>query len=282
MKILILGSRGMAGHMISAYLSANTDWEIWDSARGIPAHGRFVTMDFTNTEALKSALDRIRPHVVINAAGILNEQASRKRTESIYVNSLLPHLLTDMASIYGFRLLHISTDCVFSGKKGDYSETDTADGLTDYAKTKSLGEVITGPHLTVRTSIIGPELKEDGIGLFHWFMRQTGIIQGYTRVYWNGVTTLELAKAIHWCLLHPIEGLLHLSVPEKVSKYELLLLMQEHFHQDRVTIEPYDGIHSDKSLNATREDFAYQTAAYPQMMEELHAWMSNHPTLYAY
>src|SRR5690606_27782525 len=108
-------------------------------------------------------------------------------------------------------LIHISTDCVFSGKKGDYIETDQKDGSSVYAQSKSLGEITGDNILTIRTSIIGPELKNNGIGLFHWFMSQQGQIQGYSNVFWNGVTTLELAKVIHRLINKQMDGLIHIT-----------------------------------------------------------------------
>lgn len=275
MKLLIIGSQGMAGHMLISYFTRQAGYDIWSTARSAdPSDSRSMPLDVRNDANLKLLLEQVRPDVVINAVGLLNDEARTRQAEGIYVNSLLPHLLGEYGEQYGFRLIHISTDCVFTGSRGDYMEWDTADALSVYGKTKSLGEVSSPHALTIRTSIIGPELKSSGIGLFHWFMQQKGDIQGYRQVFWNGVTTLELAKAIEWCLDRPIHGLVHLAGQPKLSKYELLVLLQKQFHHHAVTIHPSDDMKADKSLVSTRPDFTYSVAPYPQMIAELHAWMN--------
>ncbi|MGG1518505.1 SDR family oxidoreductase [Paenibacillus oryzisoli] len=275
MKLLIIGSQGMAGHMLKDYFSRQAGYELWSTARtSDPFDSRSVSLDVRDDTHLKQLLGQIQPDAVINAVGLLNDEARSRQTEGIYVNSLLPHLLAEYGQLFGFRLIHISTDCVFSGSRGDYTEWDTADALSVYGKTKSLGEVAAPHALTIRTSIIGPELKPGGIGLFHWFMQQKGDIQGYSQVFWNGVTTLELAKAIAWCLKRPIHGLVHLAGQPKLSKHELLLLLQKQFQHDAVTIHANADMKSDKSLVSTRTDFTYPVAPYPQMIAELHAWMT--------
>lgn len=290
MRLLIIGGGGMAGHVLRQYMELRTNWDIWTTVRGaltevlfneIPktsAHRLMhkLSLDVRDTPALERILIEIQPDVVINATGLLNDNAEDKLMESILVNSLLPHQLAQIGDRLHFRLIHISTDCVFSGKRGSYTESDIADGLTIYAKTKSLGEVADSPHLTIRTSIIGPELKTDGIGLFHWFMRQTGEIQGYSQVFWNGVTTLELAKAIEWCVLQTVTGLVHLAAPEKISKFELLKLLQTIFAKKDVTIRATDTLHSDKSLISTRSNFLYPVPPYPLMLQQLKEWMDFH------
>jgi dTDP-4-dehydrorhamnose reductase len=273
MKILILGGRGMAGHMIKDYLMEATNHKVWDTVRGPADDPRSLPLDATNESDVLEVLEKIQPDVVINAIGILNEEAIRRPKEAIYVNSLLPHLLADFGERLGYKLIHISTDCVFSGKKGNYTETDIPDGISFYAKTKSAGEIIDKANLTIRTSIVGPELKRDGIGLFHWFMGQSRGIKGFSSVFWNGVTTLELAKAIAWTLEQDIRGLVHLAAPTKISKHTLLNLFKTVFERATISIQPYDAIESDKSLVNTRADFSYQVPYYVDMITELKQWM---------
>jgi dTDP-4-dehydrorhamnose reductase len=273
----------MAGHIIKDYLSKKTGYEVWYTIRGKADTSRCISLDVMDEPEVLDVLERIRPDVVINAAGLLNQNAARRQIESIYVNSIFPHKLAKMGERFGYRLVHISTDCVFSGDRGGYTEADIADGTTIYAKTKSLGEVAYGENITVRTSIIGPELKTEGIGLFHWFMQQKGNILGYRRVFWNGITTLELAKAIEWILKHRICGLVHLAATEKLSKYELLKLLKEVFNRDDVVIQPYDELRSDKSLVNTRSEFSFKVADYREMLEEMKKWVeSGQEGLYPY
>lgn len=274
MKLLIIGGQGMAGHMLKDYFTRQHKGDVWTTVRSAdPSDPRAVPLDVRNDEHLRHLLKQIQPDTVINAVGLLNEEARTRQAEAIYVNSLFPHKLAEFAEQYDFRLFHISTDCVFSGSRGDYTESDLTDALSVYGKSKSLGEVV-GPNVvTIRTSIIGPELKQNGIGLFHWFMQQKGDIQGYRRVFWNGVTTLELAKAMDWCLGTPIHGLVHLAGQPKLSKYDLLKMIQQQYHHDGVTIHANDDMKSDKSLVSTRADFSYPVSSYPQMVADLHAWM---------
>jgi dTDP-4-dehydrorhamnose reductase len=164
-----------------------------------------------------------------------------------------------------------------------YVESDEMDGISVYAKTKSLGEINQAPHVTIRTSIIGPEIKSSGIGLFHWFMQQRGDIRGYRQVFWNGVTTLELAKATQWCIRQSITGLVDLAAPEKLSKYELLHMLQAIYTKNDVNIIPDELIHSDKSLTSTRSDFLCKVPSYSQMLTELRDWMVKHSkNMYVY
>ena len=168
----------------------------------------------------------------------------------------------------------ILQDCVFSGKRGNYSDTDFRDGDTPYARTKAMGEVIDDHNLTIRTSIIGPELKSNGTGLFHWFMHQHGEIKGYTHAYWSGVTTLELSKCIHAAIQQNLTGLYQLSMPEKISKYELLKLFQKVWKKEDVTILPYDDYFCDKSMVISQVEHCQYTAQtdYEAMLRDIKAF----------
>lgn len=280
MKIFVTGGNGMAGHMIVHYLRGLPHTNVYSSIREKSDNPSVIQLDLTDEKSVREVLHRIRPDVVIHAAGILNDETTNRLMESIFINSLLPHRLVKYSEEFGFRLIHISTDCVFSGGTGAYTESHPTDGTSVYAKTKSLGEVIDERHVTIRTSIIGPERRENGIGLFQWFMRQTGTIHGYQHVFWNGVTTLQLAKAIAWMLDHPLGGLVHLAADTKISKYELLQLIQEVFHKTDVRILPDTTMKSDKSLVNTRQDFRYTVPAYRTMIQELKQWMIVHQSLY--
>jgi len=276
MKVLVFGGNGMAGHMIRTYLAESGRYEVWYTIRESSKDLHAIQLDVSDSPSVVKTVRSLRPQVVINATGILNEAAEQNIREAICVNSLFPHQLACLGDKMGFRVIQISTDCVFSGRRGDYKEDDVTDGTTVYAKTKSLGEITYGRHVTIRTSIIGPELK-DGIGLFHWFMRQKGKIPGYRNVYWNGVTTLELGKAIDWLIQNPgVTGLVHLSAPKKINKYQLLLWLKETFKREDVDVFPRDDIVSDKSLVNTRADFIYAVPPYPQLLKELHDWMRGH------
>ncbi|WP_397351456.1 sugar nucleotide-binding protein [Paenibacillus larvae] len=169
---------------------------------------------------------------MVNCIGILNDSAERDPAQAYHVNGRLPHLLKQVVNQVGGKLVQISTDCVFSGKQGGHEEWERPDGFTVYSRSKAMGEVKDAPHLTIRTSIVGPEIRQNGIGLLNWFLNQSGEVKGYTEAYWNGVTTLELAKFVHHVMEDTsLNGIVHLTAPEQVSKYELLQLFRNIFEK---------------------------------------------------
>ncbi len=272
MKILILGGKGMAGHVITAYLQQKPEYHVLYTSRD-PNDKNGIYLDVTDSTKLEEIIDSIKPDITINCVGILNDDADKNTKLAFQVNSLLPHQLVKLTERNNRKLIHISTDCVFLGGKGEYTEKDIPDGTSFYAQSKQLGEIISDKHLTIRTSIIGPELKENGIGLFLWFMKQKGQIKGYEKVYWNGVTTLELAKAIETMIKHKITGLYHLGSENKISKHMLLKLIRKTFERNDIEIVPDSEIVQDRSIKNTRTDFLYQIPPYEDMLLELKAWM---------
>jgi dTDP-4-dehydrorhamnose reductase len=232
--------------------------------------------DATEPIGLDPILAQTNPDFVINASGILNKAAEENKTLAIQVNSLFPHILDDKSKEYGYKLIHISTDCVFSGVSGKYTESSNTDAVSFYGKSKALGEINNDRNITIRTSIIGPEIRRTRIGLLDWFLHQRTEIKGYTRAIWTGVTTLQLAKSIVDITNTDICGLIHLVNGQVISKYDLLLLFKKHFNKD-VQIEPYSEYVSDKSLVVTRRDGRLQIPDYDIMVCELSEWMHKHP-----
>jgi dTDP-4-dehydrorhamnose reductase len=193
----------------------------------------------------------------------------------------MPHRLTRLADKINAKLIHISTDCVFSGdKKESYIETDEKDGRGVYAKSKGLGEIVNNKHLTLRTSVVGPELKTDGEELFHWFMNQQGDISGFTKAIWSGVTTIELAKAVKWSIDHHITGLYHVTNNSSISKYDLLKLFQKYTKKD-INIQPFDGKNVDKNFIDTRLLMNYEIPSYDQMISNMVDLIANNRELYS-
>ncbi|MFC4596951.1 dTDP-4-dehydrorhamnose reductase family protein [Cohnella hongkongensis] len=283
MKILLLGGYGMAGHMVASYLRTRPGDELVVAVRPRTAPNRTLKaldglqvreLDVRSFEAVEDLVRECGPDVIVNAVGILNHHAEDRPLDAYRVNGWLPHWLRHLGDRCGARLIHISSDCVFSGERGGpHRETDEPDGKTVYARSKALGEVFDGKHVTIRTSIIGPDDNPSGIGLMKWFLSREGEVKGYRNVLWNGVTTLELAKAIDWLLRRPeVGGLVHLAAPETVSKHELLLMMQERFDKRNVTIVPVEEPVIDRTLAATRSDFDYRPPRYAEMLEELRRW----------
>ncbi|MGA5688821.1 dTDP-4-dehydrorhamnose reductase family protein [Cytobacillus pseudoceanisediminis] len=272
MKVLVLGGKGMAGHMIVNYLQRQPQYDVMYTSRNKEDKDG-IYLDITDSIMLEEVINNEKPDLIINCIGILNDYAANNQKLAFQVNSLLPHQLVKFSERYNGKVIHISTDCVFLGTKGNYTEYDIPDGTSVYAQSKQLGEIISDKHLTIRTSIIGPELKDSGIGLFLWFMRQKGIIKGYKEVYWNGVTTLELAKAIDEMIKQNITGLYHLSSEKKISKFELLTLIKDIFNKNDVVIQPDSEIRQDRTIINTRSNYKYQVPAYEKMLLDLREWM---------
>jgi dTDP-4-dehydrorhamnose reductase len=279
-KALILGSAGMAGHIMKTYLDSKPDLSVIGVARSETPFADAI-IDVTDFKALEDLIIHHKPDYVINCIGVLVQKSAADLTHAILINSYLPHFLAGLGEKLGFKLIHISTDCVFSGKDGAYTETAFRDGDDNYARTKALGEVINPKDLTIRTSIIGPELKTNGTGLLDWFFKQNGEIKGYSHAYWSGVTTLELAKATYAFIKQDIVGLYNLCPINKISKFDLLQLFAKTWDSN-ISILSYADYHVDKSLVCTRSDFAYTVPDYPVMLAELKEWISDHADYYSH
>lgn len=227
MKLLILGGGGMAGHVLVKYFKSQGRHTVFYTTRNTQDH-QGLLLDATDDAMVRKVIQLVSPDVIINAIGILNQYADQDRIQAYEINGLLPHRLQRYGEEIGARLIHISTDCVYSGHRGSYKEDDVPDGTSAYSLTKTLGEIKEQGHVTIRTSIIGPEISSHGIGLMHWFLNSRHQqVSGYNNVFWNGVTTLELAKAIDKLLDSPISGLIHLCHPNVISKHDLLVLFKQ-------------------------------------------------------
>lgn len=279
-KVVVLGALGMAGHIMAEYLDKTGDYEVFGIARQ-PDRYIDAVLDVTDFKALQEYLENIGPDYVINCVGALVAHARDRTADAILLNSYLPHFLADLGKRLDFKLIHISTDCVFSGKEGGYREDSFRDGDDNYARSKALGEVINDKDLTIRTSIIGPELKNDGTGLLDWFLKQQSSANGYIKAFWSGVTTLELAKATHEMIQQNITGLYQLCPKYKISKYNLLKLFARIWNK-KIEIIPYEGYAVDKSLVCTRTEFSYPAPTYETMLLETKEWMEAHPDYYAH
>ncbi len=278
-KIIILGSSGMAGHIATLYFREKKDYQVIAVARSQSSVPADVLMDVTDFDKLKELITNEKPDYVLNCIGVLNQYANNFPDNAILVNSYLPHFLESVTKDTQTKVIHISTDCVFSGKEGGYKEDSFQDGADFYAKTKALGELRNDKDLTIRTSIIGPELK-DGIGLFHWFMSQTGEVNGFTKAYWTGVTTIELIKAVDKAIEENITGLYHLVYTDKINKYDLLNVFNNVFNKG-LTINAKSEYSADKSLVNTRSDFSYTVNDYTTMVEQMKLWMEDHKEIYS-
>lgn len=277
-RILILGADGMAGHMIRTYLEEKK-CDVYTTTRKKSEEKNSYFDVLINFKELEAIIKKTKPDFVVNCIGVLVKFAEEHKPEAVLINSFLPHYVNSLSKEHNFKLIHISTDCVFSGARGNYSETDFTDAPTFYGRTKSLGEVNNDINLTFRTSIVGPEINKNGIGLFNWFMKQEGEIKGFTNAIWTGVTTLELAKAIKKSFDLNITGLYHLVNNEKINKYKLLLLFKKYTDKN-IDIKEDSAYVNDKSLINTRKDFDFNIPDYENMINEMCLWISKHKEKY--
>lgn len=277
-KVLLFGATGMAGHIVYMYLKNTRKYIVMNVTFHTKLTDDSIIVDVTDKDIVSKIVVETQPDIIINCIGILIKGSNEHPENAILINAYFPHLLKKLSDEVGAKLIHISTDCVFSGKKGDYTELDFRDADDIYGRSKALGEIVNEKDLTIRTSIIGPELKRNGEGLFHWFMHQTGCVNGFKTTIWSGVTTLELAKAVDVALDKKLTGLVQLSNGKGISKYDLLCLFKEIWHKN-VIILPYEGNGINKSI-AKSCRFDYEVPNYRNMLLEQYDWMEKYKKIY--
>lgn len=262
-RVLVLGAGGMFGHRASLVLR-DKGHDVWGTVRSsgdrltrldVLSGNRCIEgLDVTVLDSVRATFDRVRPDIIVNAVGVVKQKdEARQAVPSITINALLPHQLADLADQVHARLIHISTDCVFSGRKGDYTEGDAPDPADLYGRSKLLGEVDRAPHLTLRTSIIGWELQQPGHGLLEWFASQRGRrIRGFRRAIYTGLTTTALAQVVHTAALSPSLTGLHQVSTAKIDKHTLLTLLRAELGWHDIEIEPDTDFSCDRSLRCDR------------------------------
>lgn len=275
MKILVLGSTGMLGHVVSQYFFEKGCGVIKTTRKNDDPLYFDVEK---NINQLEKIIESTKPDVVINCIGILNQKAEDNKTLAVIANSLLPHYIDQLSEKYSFKFIHISTDCVFSGNTGSYTEDSFQDATSFYGRSKALGEIDNNRSVTLRTSIVGPDINENGIGLFNWFMKQTGEVQGFTNVIWTGVTTIELAKQIEFTIKNDLKGLYNVVNGDVIDKYSLLQLFKEKFNKE-IEIIPNGEQVSKKTLLPSQKCH-FDIPSYEQMIEEMKNWIIEHKELY--
>jgi len=280
MKYLIVGASGLVGHVTAIYLYEKGHKVDTLTDSRFDYCGENHNINLRDLEMVKEIIDKGGYDIIVNCTGVLNEAADRDKPQAVLVNGFLPHYLAEITLGMETWVIHLSTDCIFSGTRGRYKENDPADAMTFYNRTKAIGEIADSKNLTFRNSKIGPEMNKDGIGLFNWFMKQKGEISGYTGAIWNGVTSITMAKAIECVSKQHLTGLYQLVNQEGINKFELLKLFNKYFRNDSLLITPNHNIQVDKSLWNTRSDFDFEVPSYEEMMTEMKQWMNTHKQLY--
>ncbi len=280
MKILVLGASGMLGNAMLRVMSAQEAWSVFGTVRGAdpvlhaaaPRAVLIAGVHADQPDSLLAAFAQARPDVVINCVGLVKQLSNAEDPlVAVPINTLLPHRLARMCEVAGARLVHVSTDCVFSGKQGNYAESDLADAQDVYGRSKLLGEVDYPHAVTLRTSIIGHELRS-AHGLIDWFLSQQARVKGYTEAVFSGLPTCELARVVRdFVIPHAsLRGVYHVAA-EPISKYDLLQLVNRVYGKAR-EIEPDDRVNIYRSLNADRfrEVTGYVAPPWPELVARMH------------
>jgi dTDP-4-dehydrorhamnose reductase len=291
MSVLILGGTGMLGHKVFQHLKDRLP-DTWCTVRGSVADAHALapsifagakvvgSVDAADWPVLERLLRDRRPRVIINCVGVIKQRSEAKSAvPSITINALLPHRLAELCAGWGGRLIHFSTDCVFSGERGNYTEDDFSDAHDLYGRTKFLGEVSTRNALTLRTSIIGRELTQFR-SLLEWFLAeaQSGCVKGFTRAFYSGVTTNYLAELVGRLITdHPQLHGLYQVTSDTISKFELLGLLRQAFKLD-CDIQPQEEFFCDRSMKGDK--FLAATGLHTPPWHELAAQLAQDQTPY--
>ena len=276
MKILVLGADGMLGHVVVAYLRERCH-EVITTSRKIDDPNYYDA--FANVYNIEPIITKHQPNAVVNCIGILNAAAENNHALAVMVNSFLPNYLDLLSTKYNFKLVHVTTDCVFDGTDGNYDESAQPNATSFYGISKAMGEVKNDRTLTLRTSIVGPDANPKGIGLFQWFSQQSGVVNGYAKVWWTGVTTIELARVIEEGIKNNVCGLNHVVNNEKISKGDLLKLFEKYFNFGISVVDETETV-CDKSLVRTSKSYDFGIPSYEEMVKNMKKWVDEHADLY--
>jgi dTDP-4-dehydrorhamnose reductase len=282
MRCLILGGDGMLGHQLlkswqirhDVRVTVRGSLALYQSYDLFHAGNTFDRVDVRDFARVRRIVEEFRPQAVVNAVGIIKQQpAAKEPLPSLEVNAVFPHRLQELCRHLGARMVHISTDCVFNGRRGSYTEQDPADAEDLYGLSKYLGEVAAEPAITLRSSIIGLELSRKK-SLVEWFLSQQGTIRGFTRAIYTGLTTLEMARVIEAVITarRDLCGVWQVA-SEPITKYELLCQLAAALGHDDLVIVPDDQFACDRSLNgqAFSQATGYRPPAWDEMLAELAA-----------
>ncbi len=282
MKILILGVTGMLGNAVFRVFSDDAAHQTWGTLRSGSALQHFpeqsrpqllAGVDVQDQDALTAVMAKVRPDVVINCVGLIKQLAdANDPLTALPINAMLPHRLARLCELVGARLIHVSTDCVFSGRKGMYLESDPSDAEDLYGKSKYIGELHDLAHaITMRTSIIGHEL-DSSYALVDWFLSQQGGVRGFTRAIFSGLPTVELARVMKdFVIPHPqLNGLYHVAAAP-IDKHKLLGLVAAQYGK-QIDIRPDDAPVIDRSLDGSRfrQATGYVAPDWPELVRRMH------------
>lgn len=287
-RVLVLGASGMLGSAVFRVFDESPGWDVYGTLRSggarqffpATAHERLLLgVDVDSSDALMRAFATVRPQLVINCVGVIKQlKGAKDPLTTIPINSLLPHRVALLCRAVGARMIHVSTDCVFTGLKGDYLETDAPDANDLYGRSKLLGEVDYTHAVTLRTSIIGEELGGGANGLVGWFLAQSGQVKGFRKAVFSGFPTVVLARIMRDVVAprDNLRGVYHVSA-DAIDKFSLLQLVKQVYGKS-IEITPDDALVIDRSLNSDRfrKETDYTPPSWPTLIEEMHAFTAGH------
>lgn len=292
MRVLVLGATGMLGHTVYRFLnSTNNKIKCYGTIRNKKDKKFFndhlsqnlrIFDDFNNLNKLEKFIRKINPEIILNCIGLIKQRDnSENQLEAVFVNSLLPHQISKVCNDIGIRFIHFSTDCVFSGSKGNYKESDLPDARDIYGLSKLMGEINDENNLTIRTSIIGHELK-NSLGLLEWFLKEKDEIRGYSKAVFSGLTTLEISRFLlnHILRNNKVCGVYHLA-SEPITKLKLLKIINK-VYRSKKNIISSSSLKINRSLDSSRliEVTKYQVPNWEVMIKDLYRWKNNYEKVF--
>ena len=278
MKVFILGCNNTIGHVVALYFKEKGH-EVMGYDQENLGLVRQVTGNYHDVVLIQQTIEQYCPEAVINCIAVVNQDAEADKAEATYVNCYLPHYLEKITADTSIVVVHRSTDCIFSGERGQYTVNDVPDAKSFYARTKAVGELINDKDITIRVSLIGPSVKEDDGSLLNWFLRQQGQVNGFANAIWTGVTTEEYAREIELLLTQGKHGIFQSTPTSSISKYELLKLFEKHFPHGREVLR-IDNQRVDKSLVQDFGDADIVVPSYDKMVADVRRWVQSHRELY--
>lgn len=278
MKALIIDPSGMVGHVVALYFK--------EQGHDVTGYGekslegiKMVNRSIRDLDHVEKIVNGGNFDAIINCSAIINDNAERHKEEAVFVNAYFPHYLEKITRETKTVIVHRSTDCIFSGKRGHYNGNDFPDATSFYARTKSIGELNNEKDITIRTSLIGPDYDKDRNDLFNWFFYQRGDVNGFANSIWTGLTTIEFAKEIEQLLLQRAHGLFQLVPDDSISKFDLLRLFEKCFPSGRI-IHKVENQKVDKSLIQEKKGLLLEIPSYDNMIEEMAIWVNKHKDFY--
>lgn len=279
MKLFVIGSNGVVGHAVATYFKEVGHDVTCGYDSNIDGNVESTIGVYYDTQLLKRIIDEGHFDAIINCTAIVNQAAEEDKACAAYLNAYLPHLLESLTAGTKTVVVHRSTDCIFSGTKGQYTLDDMPDAKSFYARTKAVGELVNEKDITIRVSLIGPAQDEEDGSLLNWFLNQKGEVKGFANAIWTGLTTLEYAKTIESLLKQKAHGVFQAAPNASISKFELISFFEKYFPGGR-TIIKVDNNRVDKSLVPFWANYDIQIKGYEDQIVEMKQWIEKHPDLY--